>query len=100
MKYSILLALGLALSLPLYAGNKHNGQAKAKRTPEQVFNKKDTNHDGFLSKEEFMAKRKNQARAEKAFNRKDTNHDGKLSLGEFTAKAKGHKGGKGHKKNK
>jgi len=88
--------------MPLYAGHKGTqGQTKTKLTPEQIFNKRDANHDGFLSKAEFMAKKKDPAKAEKAFARKDTNGDGKLSLAEFTAKGKkGHKGHKGHKKNK
>jgi len=101
MKYSILLALSLAFSMPLYAGHKGAGSnGQTKQTPEQIFNKRDKDHDGFLSKAEFMAKRKDPAKAEKAFARKDTNGDGKLSLAEFTAKGKGGKGGKGHKKHK
>ena len=97
MKSSILLALSLALAMPLYAGHKGNkGQTKPKLTQEQIFEKKDTNHDGFLSKEEFMAHKKKPAKAEKHFAKMDTNGDGKLSLAEFTAK----KGHKGHKKNK
>jgi len=90
MKYSILFAIGLALALPLYAGNKNGGQAKTKLTPEQIFNKKDKNHDGFLSKEEFIGKAKNPTKKAKLFDKKDTNHDGKLSLQEFIAKGKHH----------
>jgi len=95
MKYSILFAIGLALALPLYAGNKNGAQAKPKLTPEQIFNKKDKNHDGFLSKEEFIGKKaKNAVKKGQAFDRKDTNHDGKLSLQEFIAKGKHHRKGK------
>ena len=66
-----------------------------------MFAKKDTNSDGFLSKEEFVAKAKNAAQAETAFGKKDKDSDGKLSLEEFTAQpGKGGKGGKGGKKNK
>ena len=90
MKYSILFAISLALALPLYAGNKKGAQAKPKPTPEQIFNKKDTNHDGFLSKEEFIGKAKNPTKKAKLFDKKDTNHDGKLSLQEFIAKGKHH----------
>lgn len=100
MKYSILFAISLALALPLYAGNKKGGHAKAKPTPEQIFNKKDKNHDGSLSKQEFIGKKsKNATKRGKIFDKKDANNDGKLSLQEFTAKVKHHgKGGKGGKK--
>jgi len=101
MKYSILLALSLAFSLPLYAGHKGAGRnGKNKPTREQIFNKRDTDHDGSLSKAEFTAKRKHQDKAEKAFAKRDTNGDGKLSLAEFTTKGKeGKKGKKGQKGN-
>jgi len=103
MKYSIFLVLSLAFSLPLYAGHKGGGRhGKTKPTPEQIFNKRDTNHDGFLSKAEFTARRKDPAKAENVFAKRDTNGDGKLSLAEFTTKGKegkkGKKGKKGHKK--
>ena len=100
MKYTILLALGLALALPLHAANKNNGgQAKQKPHAAKAFNKADKDGDGFLSKEEFLA------RAEMIFNRKDKNADGKLSPEELRSnkakaanKAKaGKKGKRGHK---
>jgi len=81
MKHNILLALGLglALALPLQAGNNQN---KPKETPATVFKKKDTNGDGFLSKEEFAGKN-NAAKAEARFPKFDTDGDGKLSLEEY-----------------
>ena len=88
MKYSILFAISLALALPLYAGHKKGAAAKAKPTAEQIFNKKDKNHDGFLSEQEFIGKSKHAAKRAKLFAKKDTNHDGKLSLQEFIGKAK------------
>jgi len=103
MKYSILLALILALALPLHAGNKKAaGQAKSKPNPEKIFNRKDKDHDGFLTKEEFLAGAKNPAKAGNRFIKLDTNSDGKLSLAEFkagkTGKAKKGKGKKGKQK--
>jgi len=81
MKHSIPLglSLGLVLALPLHAGNKPN---KPEETPATVFKKKDTNGDGFLSKEEFTGKN-NAAKADARFAKFDTNGDGKLSLEEY-----------------
>jgi len=89
MKYRILFAISLALSLPLYAG--HNKGRKSKPTAEQIFNKKDKNHDGFLSEQEFIGPAKHAAEKAKVFARKDTNHDGKLSLQEFIGNGKHHR---------
>jgi len=100
MKYSILFAISLALALPLYAGHKKGAAAKAKPTAEQIFNKKDKNHDGFLSEQEFIGKSKHAAKKAKRFAKKDANHDGKLSLQEFTGKGKHHGKGKGKGKGK
>ncbi|MEI7910055.1 MAG: EF-hand domain-containing protein [Verrucomicrobiota bacterium] len=101
MKYSILFAISLALALPLYAGHKKGAHPKAKPTAEQVFTKKDKNHDGFLSKDEFIGKAKKVVKKGKRFAKLDTNNDGKLSLQEFTAKvAKGKHHGKGKGKGK
>lgn len=87
MKHIILLAISLALALPLHAGNKHAGaKEKAKPNLARVFKKRDKDGDGFLSKEEFLAGRKQAAKAEKAFNRRDKDSDGKLSRTEFTGK--------------
>lgn len=91
MKYSILFAIAIAFALPLHAAHRQGANAKPKLTPEQIFNKKDANQDGFLSLEEFTGKAKNPAKKAKEFARKDTNHDGKLSLAEFVAKAKHHR---------
>ena len=96
MKTSILLALGLAFALPLHAANKNNG-ARANQKPHaaKAFNKADKDGDGFLSKEEFLA------RAEMIFNRKDKNADGKLSPEELRRnKAKAANKAKAGKKGK
>jgi len=101
MKHALLLILGLALALPLQAGGKHSGSTqKAGHNPARVFKKRDKDHDGFLTKDEFLSGRKKAGKAEKAFSRKDKDSDGKLSRAEFTGKTKAAKkgGAKGKKK--
>jgi len=89
MKISILLALSLACVLPLHAGGRAPARpVKHQATQKETFDKKDTNHDGFLSLEEFSAGTKDALGAESAFRTKDTNGDGKLSYEEFIGKAK------------
>ena len=94
MKFALLLALGLAL--PLHAGNKHPAAPNPpKPHAGKAFKKTDKDGDGFLSKEEFLA------RAEKIFSRKDKDGDGKLSPTESARhKNKAAKPGKGHNKDK
>ena len=100
MKTSILLALSLVFALPLHAKGKHgNATGKAKLTRQEIFTKKDKDHDGFLSLAEFTGKAKDPTKKTAKFNRLDTNGDNKLSEAEFLTK-QGQKGKKGHKKNK
>ena len=90
MKYILLLALGLALSLPLHAEDtKDSAGDKPKATPEENFKKKDKNSDGFLSLEEFIGKMEGEkkTKGETKFGKKDSNKDSKLSLEEFSAKS-------------
>ncbi len=56
-------------------------------SPRQVFHWLDTNHDGFLSLNEFLAAPwvKDKQRATRFFRWMDTNHDGLVSLPEFLA---------------
>lgn len=66
--------------------------------PEEIFKKLDTNGDGAVSKEEFLASPRAQKDPEKAgkrFDDLDKNKDGKLSLDEFKAGGdrRGRKGG-------
>src|SRR4051812_17276109 len=54
-----------------------------------AFAKKDTNNDGSISKEEFVAGAKDATRAEALFAKKDKDGDGKLSKEEFAARGPG-----------
>ena len=53
-----------------------------------MFAKKDANSDGKVSKEEYMAKQKDAAKAEAAFGAKDKDKDGSLTKEEFMAHGK------------
>ena len=105
MKAIITTLLIGALALPAFAdhhekdGDKKK-PAKKRPAPEAIFKKKDTNGDGFLSKEEFTAKMKNPEKAAKSFDRKDKDSDGKLSLEEFKPKPKKDKPADAEKKDK
>ena len=85
------LADEAAPAKPPGAGEKHS--------PADYFKKLDTNGDGFLSKEEFLARAekapdpaKAKTRLEERFTQIDTNKDGKVSLEEFVAGAPKHGG--------
>ena len=78
------------------AANPKKPGAEGKRgNPEEVFKKMDTNNDGSISKEEFLAgpqAQKDKDRAEKMFTAKDKDKDGKLSKEEFAARPEGRPG--------
>ena len=79
------IALAFSAAFITTAEARKAAGGKAKEDLEATFTKKDTNSDGFLSKEEFTAGAKNIAKAEKAFAKKDKDGDGKLSKEEFMA---------------
>src|SRR5258708_5654104 len=61
---------------------------KPKRDPAEVFKKLDTNGDGKISLEEFLAGpagKKDPEKAKEAFKKKDKDGDGFLTLEEFSA---------------
>ena len=63
--------------------------------PKKQFKKLDTNHDGFLSLQEFEASKKGQknpAKAEKVYRKMDTKGDGKVTLEESVAYHEQHAG--------
>ena len=74
---------------PPQAGEPAGGPAGGPRADgfekrgREMFDKTDTNHDGFISKEEMLASHR--ARIEEMFDKTDTNHDGKLSPEELKA---------------
>ena len=63
------------------------GAISQRLSPRQVFQLLDTNHDGVLSLNEFLAAPwvRNPQRATRVFRWMDTNHDGLVSLQEFLA---------------
>jgi Ca2+-binding EF-hand superfamily protein len=91
MKLLTFLAAVLALVVSVNAADEKKpaaGADKPKPDPAAVFGKKDTNADGKLSKEEFVAKAKDAAKAEQQFAARDKDKDGFVSKEEFTAVGK------------
>ena len=86
--WSVVLALvlGMAVVPCVYAAPDDD----KKPDLEEVFKKRDKDGDGKVSLEEFVGKRKDEAKekAEKQFKRKDKDSDGFLTLEEFKAKPK------------
>jgi Ca2+-binding EF-hand superfamily protein len=83
MKKFLAFALIAGMFMPLLTG----AQEKKGKSPDERFKAMDTNNDGKLSKEEFLAQYKDDAekkgKAEMRFPRMDTNNDGFLSLEEY-----------------
>ncbi|RBP43691.1 EF hand domain-containing protein [Roseimicrobium gellanilyticum] len=96
----IILTLGamlLSATLALAAegdkpGKPPGGGDRPRGNPEEFFKKLDTNSDGAISKEEYLASpraKENAERAEKGFAAKDKDKDGKLTKEEFLARPEG-----------
>jgi hypothetical protein len=90
------LAAAILISLPGVAGAQvypvipapaAPGATPQRLSPRQAFHWLDTNHDGFLSLQEFLAAPwvTDTAQATRFFYWMDTNHDGFVSLPEFLA---------------
>jgi len=90
MKITTTLAMAaLAAGLATASAQDQSGD-KPKATPEAKFAKMDADHDGKVSKAEFMGTKRAQEDPEKAakkFDSLDANKDGSLSLDEFKAGA-------------
>jgi Ca2+-binding EF-hand superfamily protein len=87
----VITTLLAVLALASFTTVNAQEKGKKKGDPEAAFKKMDTNGDGSVSKEEFMASpmaKKDAAKAEKAFGAKDKDKDGKLSKEEFMAQGK------------
>ena len=85
---AILLALSQAATAaeyPLVPRPTAPGALPQRLLPQQVFQWLDTNHDGFLSLNEFLAAPwvRNPQRATRLFRWMDTNHNGLVSLQEI-----------------
>jgi Ca2+-binding EF-hand superfamily protein len=80
-----LLVLGIVIGPNLQARGGHH-----KMSPEQVFNKKDVNHDGKLSLTEFLSDTRNITKDKKRFAALDKDGDGFLTPAEFVVKHKKH----------
>ncbi len=92
--WKIFAILGLALSVGGISAFAQDGQSKKAgsgkklQNVEQVFKARDKDHDGKLSKEEFLGKVKDPERVkllEGRFKAMDTDGDGYVTLDEFKA---------------
>ncbi len=90
-----LCALAICGAFTLHAadGNKPKKPQEGKpgaggHNPEEIFKKLDTNNDGFVSKDEFMAgprAKEDPAKAAERFKMLDKKGEGKITLEEFKA---------------
>ena len=90
---ALLLSATVALAAEGDKPKKPPGEGDRPRlNPEEMFKKLDSNNDGSISKEEYLASpraKENAERAEKSFAARDKDKDGKLSKEEFTARPEG-----------
>ncbi len=78
-----MLLAPLFLVLPMCANSKGRTEKRSTEQLEAAFRRKDDNHDGYLSRDEFLANAKDPKRAAKTFEKRDRNWDGKLSEQEY-----------------
>lgn len=72
-----------ATALVATAAEEAQADAKPKRDLDAMFKKLDANSDNSITKEEFVAARKDAAKAGEAFGKRDKDGDGKITLEEF-----------------
>jgi hypothetical protein len=92
-------SLALSADEPKKPGEGKGGKDGKRPNPEEFFKKLDTNADGSLSKDEYLANpraKQDPAKGAENFTKMDKDSDGKLTKEEFAAMAKG-KGDKGKK---
>jgi Ca2+-binding EF-hand superfamily protein len=85
MKKILAVAAAFVICVPFMTAGT-GAQEKKGKTPEEQFKALDTNNDGKLSKEEYVARitdTEKKAKAETRFGRIDRNSDGFLSLEEY-----------------
>lgn len=78
----LLIPLTLALSMCAHS-NKNHAEKRSTEELEAAFHRKDSNHDGYVSRDEFLANAKDRNKASRIFDKRDRNWDGKLSEQEF-----------------
>ena len=84
MKLAPVLSAAVALSLTMCA-NTHPAPKHSVSELEATFKRKDTNHNGYLSKDEFLVNSKDIGKSTRIFLKKDRNGDGKLSEQELVS---------------
>lgn len=84
MKTTPILAAGIALTLPMCASTSHhNHPVRTAAQLQEIFARKDRNHDGYLSRDEFIARSKDVGKSTRVFIKKDKNGDNRLTEQEF-----------------
>jgi hypothetical protein len=88
-------SLALAADEPKKPGDGKGGKDGKRPSPEEIMKRLDTNADGSVSKDEYMAgprAKQDPAKGAEQFTKLDKDSDGKLTKEEFAAMAKGKKG--------